>query len=250
MQFKVNSKEFLKFIKLFKLDPSLYLTITPSKIIVKNIDFKNFLGVVEAEFLCQTEVTKNMYLKIEYLDLCTKLDNFKDLVVFQMYPMQNLVKLYDPVEPSYDYIIRGEYGLKTEKYATLSIVDNRIPGDVEFSLKSEDCLDYFKIITAVENTMFFRCFKDYSRDPIQLISKKITSIGNKTMNSEHVYNYHYNTNDPVYEFEVYYPNLASLFIKEVKEVNFKVLDNYLIMESPAEVEHIYFKIHLPLREVH
>lgn len=249
MHFKVNSKEFLKFIKLFKLDPSIYLTITPTEILVKNIDFKNFLGVLESSYVKPTEITTPISLKVESMDLISKLDNFKDEVIFELFPMQNMVKLYDPTEPSYDYIIRGEYGPKANKYACLSVVDTRLPGEIEFSLKTEDCLNYFKIITAVENTMFFRCFKEYTTEPIQLISKKITSVGSKFFGAEHVFDYTYSSIDPVYEFEVYYPNLVSLFLKEVQEVKFKVLDNYLILSSPSEVKHIYFKIYLPLREV-
>lgn len=249
MQFRVNAKEFLKFIKLFKLDPSLYVLVSPNQIQVKNIDFKNFLGVIESSYKSSTNIENKIVFKVESIDLITKLENFKDQVVFQLFPVQNMIKLYDPLEPSYDYTIRGEFDKRTEKYAHISLVDHLVPGEIEFRLDSEECLNYIKIITAVENTMFFRCFKDYESQPIQLISKKITSIGNKFVDSSHVFNYNYNNNEPVFEFEVYYPNNVNLFVKECKKVGFKVLDNYLIIYNTSEGDVLDFKIHLPLREV-
>ena len=248
--FKVNSKEFSKFLKLFKLDSSLYLKVTPHEIIVKNIDFKNYLGVIECGYKVDSGLKEVVCFKVESGDILNKLDNFKDQVVFELHPIQQTLKLYDPNESSYDYIIRSEFSVKADKYCNLSIVEN-LSGIIEFNMESQLCLNYLKIMTVVENTLFFRIFKNNLEEPIQLISKKITSIGSKFLKKDDIQEYKFNSDDPVVEFEIYYPTVINLFLKEIKKIKFIMLENYLLLSSSDNQKepHIYFKIYLPLREI-
>ena len=74
------------------MNKSFYFTIKQDRIILKNIDFKQCMGVLEGVYYCENPVLTQFNFKVDHLDLITKLDNFKKEVSFVIDPLQNILK--------------------------------------------------------------------------------------------------------------------------------------------------------------
>lgn len=236
MLFTTNSKKFSKFVKQFKLDPSLYFTILFEKIVLKVIDFKQCLGVIEGEYNQKNNIVSPLYFKVDYLDLINKLEYFENDVVFQINELYQSVKLTDPEDASFEYHIRCETGPKIKKYCELKLVEKEfLDIKVSFDINATHLNHVLKKLAAVDSVLKFKFYRNHPTHLIYISSKKLSSLGNLGLNKPEVKNYYCNIDEAFIEIEFFYLPLFSIFLKE--EFNFKVelYENFLVLKRiPAE----------------
>lgn len=251
VEFTIDVKEFLKFIKLFKIDSSLYLCVTKQKIFVKNIDFKQCLGVLTGSFSQTNPQLQNpIYFKVDYNELIGKLQAFKQKASFSINRIHSSLRIWDPSDKLFEYYIRCDLGSKIEKYCDLTLLDDFQTHKLKFQIDSTVCLKLLKIIIAVENVILFRFYKDNPDHLLHLVSKKISSFVSELVPIETLKNYTYLVDQPILEFEIYYNAIFTNLIKQKPELIFSLFEDYLVIENSLENEGSFdFKIYIPVRKV-
>jgi len=231
MQFITNSKKLIKFIKQFKLDNNLYFSIHAKKVILKVIDFKQCLGVIEGEYLQDNEIIDPFHFKIEYLDLISRLESFQNDVIFEVNELHQSLKLTDPLDSTFEYILKCQTGAKVKKYCQMNLVEtDKIP-KISLNMKGLTLNKIFKKICPVDSVVKFKFYRNHPTHLIHLTSKKLSNIGNLHINLQDVKNYIYEIDFPFFEIELYYIPLFTTLLKEGFDYQVCLHDNFLVLRK-------------------
>ena len=242
MKFEVDVKGFLKVIKNYKIDNSLYFTVEKEKIKIKNLDFKQGLGVLQGQIKqIQTNCDSLIKFKVESEDLINKLENFKQGTVY--FFINGSILTMKNEDSSLEYKIGCDTSGRSVRYCDIQIIQDFTP-NISFLLQATDCVKYFKLVSTVDKLLLFRFFSE-NKNLIQLVSKKITSIG--TQEIKDPLEFKLDLDDTIKEHEVYYSDgIISNFFKEKSLIKFQFDDQYLVI-SRVDPLLSDFRIYLPLK---
>ena len=243
---RVVAKKFLKFLKYYKVDSSLYIGVYKDKITVVNIDFKECMGVLKGTLYTSNEIVKPFYFKLNQ-EILNKLETFPEYVDMELDPSLSLLKLIDPDNSSYQYIVQCGVEDKVSKYAQIQLIEPHEPSKVCFQLKSEDAFKIFKVITAIENRVTMRFYKENPSYKIQLVSKKFSNLGVEYLN-EVLSFYQYTQKESFFELEVYFIESLTQFLKLDCVLKFEIYEDYMKISSLSEPS-FEFEIFLPILEL-
>lgn len=238
LSFELKSPQFLKFLKQFKLNETLYFKIHKNIISVRNIDLKQYLGVIDKDYVLQNEVSDTLYFSLNGAEMCKMLENFEDLVIVTYERVNSAIRIKNLTNTQ--YVLRCDTSLKVKSYHDLKFIPEFEQPILSFKINDLDCLNGFKIVSTVENLITL-VYENIGEKKINLKSKRITSISTSQWSKE-LKEIAYNGNESWYSFEIYYsPNLFSGFLKEGKDITIKVYEKYFHLSSED------YNIYIPLR---
>jgi len=229
-QIVLLTEQFIKFIKKFKLNQKLYFKVNSENFQIRNIDFKECLGFLDASFYFEQPclIKKPFYFVMDSVELIKSLENIKGKVQLFFDHENRILKAINTSGTLY-YEIPFQLPSNIKQIFDMDLVSEDESAFVHFKIEGLYCLNVLKSLTAIENLVFFRFFRD-NTEPL-FLSKSSLKISKIKLDLDKI-QIAYHAEKPIEEFEVYYSNsLFSILFRDSKAVFFEFFNKFLRISS-------------------
>jgi len=267
--FNVNSTTLLRYLRAFKLSDQVYFHVSKERIILKNVDFKQCLGVIEAQIFQQNvHMQQDLKFMVSLAGFLSKIETFKGFVRIQVDPYNKILTLrteknnQQKAGPETVFNISYLGGPKVNDIIEINWIDSLEQQEASFEMTTENVLKCFKTINAVENIMYWDLdFKNFyassSKDPenafngdasITLYAQKNTDTGTHKLNPLDLKHIHVCEKNFAKVYEFYFSsNTFIALLKESTETEISFYNEYIRIISSSTGSKDHSRLYIPLK---
>jgi hypothetical protein len=235
-QIEIDPVKLNRILKNLKANSMLFMKKQNQVLKIRNIDFKEFLGVIDIQIPLNQNTESNFAFSIAQNVLVSYLDNFKSTVLLKVVSENSYIILRskDALETTQEYNIPCEVSARVDKIMSLQIINavELSSPCVTFKTKTNMLYEILKAATAVDYNISFKFTAIDSKKRLLLFTKKTDTIFQDVLeDSDKILNLNICSENNIYEAELYFYSpvflnvLKNLNLYELNDVNF--YDDYL-----------------------
>ena len=191
-QLLIEPLAFNKVLKLLKANDKLFIKIDKNKVHLRNVDFKQFLGLITVQYPVPNieDLDSPLFLSLDLSLLISLLDNFKTPVLLVINPTHNYVEIRSNESGSKEkhvYKIPYESSPRIKKVLDLPLIPNEQHEPVmSFKAKANDLAQLLKAVTTIDNNVCFKFLKENRQWGLSLYAKKTNTLFEDTQQGDNV----------------------------------------------------------------